>query len=263
MRKTLLAAITTPLVAASTACLLVAATVTIGAAAEIKVLSGSAVEPAMKELIPSFERRSGHKVTFDYGTVGGMAQRVQKGEIADVAIVSGPQMDTLEKERKVATGSRANLGKTGVGLFVRRGAPKPDISSVEAFTRTLRAAKSIGYNDPALGAPVGIYLVGMFERLGVAGQIKPKTVVFRERSDRFGAVARGDVEIGFNQISEILAVPDVELVGPLPGPIQNYTVFATGVLANSKEPDAARALIGAISSPEAQMIMKAKGFEAP
>ena len=168
-------------------------------AAEIKVLSGSAVEPALLVLIPQFEQSSGHKVKFDFdGAIGAMTNRIEKGEAADVIIVSRSQIDSLEKQSKVTPGSRVELARLGIGVFVRKGAPKPDISSVEAFKRTLLAAKSIGYNDPAAGAPVSIYLIGALERLGIAAEMRPKTVVFKQRSERFAAVARGDVEIGMN-----------------------------------------------------------------
>jgi molybdate transport system substrate-binding protein len=235
----------------------------VAAAVELKVLSGSGVQPVMIEVIPKFEQATGHKVTFDYGTVGGMAERVQKGEAADVIIASGPQIEALEKEGKVAKGSRADLGRTGVGLFVRKGAPKPDISSVEAFKRAMLAARSIGWNDPAAGAPVSIYMIGLFERLGIADEMKPKTTAFKQRSERFEAVARGDVEIGFNQVSEILAAPGVDLVGPLPAAIQHDTLFAAAAVATSKQHGAAQALIRFISSQAAQSIMRAKGFETP
>ena len=242
---------------------LVAAVCCVASAAEIKVLSGSGIQPVMIELIPKFEQLSRYKVTFDYGTVGGMADRVQRGEAADVVIATGPQIDALEGQGKVVAGSRTDLAKTGVGVFVRKGAPKPDISSVEAFKRTMLAAKSIGWNDPAAGAPVSIYMIGAFERLGIAAEMKPKITVFKQRSERFEAVARGDVEIGFNQISEILVAPNIELVGPLPASIQHYTLFAAGIVAASNEQDAGRALIRFISSSAAQAIMKPKGFELP
>ncbi len=139
-------------VAAAISCLLLIATAgSFANAAEIKVLTGSAVEPAMIELIPKFERSSGHKVTFDYGTIGGMTDRLLKGEAADVAIVPDPQIDALEKQGKVIAGSRVDLAKVGVGVFVRKGAPKPDISSVEAFKRTLLATKSIAITIQPLG----------------------------------------------------------------------------------------------------------------
>jgi molybdate transport system substrate-binding protein len=232
-------------------------------ATEIKVLAGSAVQPVMLDLTPKFEQASGHKVTFDYGTVGGMAERVRKGEAADVAIVSGSQAEFLEKEGKIVAGSRRDFAKVGVGVFVRKGVPKPDIGSVEAFRRTVLAAKSIGYNDPAAGAPVSLYLVGAFERLGIAAEMTPKTVAFKQRSERFEAVARGDVELGFNQISEIVAAPGVDLVGPLPAEIQNYTVLSAGVVVASQQRDAAMALIEFISSAAAMDIMTSRGFERP
>lgn len=233
------------------------------AAAEIKVLSGSAVQFVMAELIPEFERTWGHTVVFEYGTVGGMAQRIHNGEAADVVIASGPQIAALENQHKVVAGSRTDLAKTGVGLFVRTGAPKPDIDTVEAFKRTMLAAKSIGWNDPAAGAPVSIYMLGAFVRLGIAEQMKLKTVVFKLRSDRFEAIARGDVELGFNQISEIVMAAGVDLVGPLPAEIQHYTLLSAGIVAVSTRQDAGRALLRFISSASALAVMKAKGFEAP
>jgi molybdate transport system substrate-binding protein len=232
-------------------------------AAEIKVLSGSGVQPVMIELVPKFEQSSGHKVAFDYGTVGGMADRIQRGEAADVVIASGPQIDTLERQGKVVSGSRTDLAKTGVGLFVRKGAPKPEIGSVEAFKRAMLAAKSIGWNDPAAGAPVSIYMISAFGRLGIATEMKPKTTAFKQRSERFEAVARGDIEIGFNQISEILAAPGVDLVGPLPDAIQHYTLFSAGIVASSTEQEASKALLQFISSSAARSIMIARGFEPP
>jgi molybdate transport system substrate-binding protein len=232
-------------------------------AAEIRVLAGSAVQPVMSRIIPKFEAETGHHVRFDYGTVGGMAQRVQQGERADLAIVSAPQMDSLEREGRIAAGSRLALGKTGVGVFVRKAASKPDIASVDSFKRTMLAAKSIGYNDPAAGAPVGIYLLGLFERMGIAEAMAAKTVVFKQRSERFDAVARGDVEIGFNQVSEIVAVPSVDLVGPLPEAIQSYTVLTIGAVAASGQPDAARALIAFLAAPVSLAAFRSAGFVAP
>jgi hypothetical protein len=137
-------------------CLLLSlATATPVPAAEIKILSGSAIETAMAELIPKFEQASRHKVSSDFdGTIGGMTQRIRNGEAADVLIASAAQIAILEKEGKIAAGSRADIAKVGVGVFVRNGAPKPDIRSVDAFKRAMLAAKSIGCNDPAAGAPV-------------------------------------------------------------------------------------------------------------
>ena len=180
-------------------------------AAEIKVLAGSAVLPAMVEIVPAFEQRTGHNVVFDYGTVGGMAQRVQGGEVADVAIVSKPQMEALESEGRIAAGTRSNLGKVGIAAFVRKGAFRPDMGSVEAFKRSMLAAKSIG----------------------------------------------------FNQMSEILAVGAVDLVAPLPAPIQNYTALVAGVISNGREQQAAKGFIDFLSTRESLAVFAARGFEAP
>lgn len=246
------------------AALLLLCTCSATSAAEIKVLAGSAVAPVMNELIAEFEQSSGHRVLSDFdGAIGAMTDRLSKGEAADVGIVSGAQIDRLIREGKVAPGSRVDIAKVGVGVFVRKGAARPDISSVDAFKRALAAAKSIGYNDPAAGAPVSIYLLGLFERLGIAADMKAKTVVFKQRSERFAAVARGDVEIGFNQISEIVAAPGVDLIGPLPAAVQRYTLFAAGIVASSKPQDAGRAFVAFIASPEARAVWQAKGFEAP
>ena len=235
----------------------------VAVAAELTVLSGSGVQPVMAELVPQFEASSGHRVSFDYGTVGGMAQRVGNGEAADLLIATGPQIDALEQQGKIIAGSRRDLGKTGVGIFVRKGASKPDVSSVEAFERAMLQATSIGWNDPAAGAPVSLYMIDLFEHMGIADQMRAKTTTFTERTERFAAVARGAVQIGFNQISEILAAPGVDFAGPLPAAVQHYTVFSAGIVAISGHKDAAAALINFISSPAAQITLKAKGFDAP
>ena len=233
-------------------------------AAEIKVVAGSAVTPVMDDLLAAFEASSGHKVVADFdAAIGAMTDRILNGEAADVVIVSGEQIELLARRGRVLPGSRVDLAKVGVGVFVRAGAPRPDIATVESFKQAMLAAKSIGYNDPAAGAPVGIYLLGLFERLGIVGEMQAKTTVFRRRAERFEAVARGDVGIGFNQISEILAAPGVELVGPLPPAIQRYTQFSSGIGASSTQQDAARAFVAFITSPQARAAWTARGFEPP
>jgi molybdate transport system substrate-binding protein len=250
--------------AAVTASLLICILTHVATGAEIKVLAGSAIIPVMKELIPKFEQSSGHTIKSDFnGTIGAMAARVHGGEVCDVIIVSARQIDMLGAEDKVAAGSRADIAKVGVGVFVQKGAPRPDIASVDAFKRTMLAARSVGWNDPGAGAPVGIYMVGLLQRLGIAEEMKPKIVAFKQRSERFEAVARGDVEIGFNQVSEILAAEGVELVGPLPAEIQDYTPLAAGIVNSGNEKDGGVAFVRFITSPSAQEIWKAKGFEAP
>ena len=231
-------------------------------AGEVKVLAGSAVDTAFAELIPKFERASGDKVRFDGdGAIGQMAKRVEAGEAADVLVVSRPQIQALEQKGRLVPGTTREIARMGVGVFVRKGAPKPDISTPQAFKATMLGAKSIGYNDPALGAPVSIYLLGLFERMGIATEMKQKTVVFRQRTERFAPVARGEVEIGFNQLGEIIVQPGIDLVGPLPAPIQNYTLFTAAVVAAGENHDGARRFIEFIASPDAAAVFKRKGFE--
>lgn len=234
---------------------------TAASAAEIKLLSAVALHPAIDALIPDFEKSSGHRVTVAYGTAGGVAERVQKGEAADIVISAVPRIDQLQSQGKVAAESRVSFAKVGVGVFVRKGAAKPDLSSADAFKRSMLAARSIAYPDPAGGGASGIYVAALLERLGIAGDMKSRTRLLPPTEVLYGSVASGDVEIGFNQISEILAQPTVELAGPLPPAIQNYTQFAPGIVTGSGQTDAARALVAFLSSPAAQTVIKAKGFE--
>lgn len=230
-------------------------------AAEIKLLCAVALHPAIDALMPDFEKSSGHKVTVAYGTAGAVADRVQKGEVVDIIVSSLPMIDRLQAQGKVAAGDRVTFAKVGVGVFVRKGATKPDISSADAFKRSMLAARSIAYPDPAGGGASGIYVAGLLERLGIAGEMKPKTKLLPPTEVLYGSVASGDIEMGFNQISEILAQPTVEFAGPLPSAIQNYTQFAPGIVVGSSQGDAARALATFLSSPAAQTVLKAKGFD--
>jgi molybdate transport system substrate-binding protein len=229
-------------------------------AAEIKLLCAVALHPAIDVLIPDFEKSSGHKVTIAYGTAGAIAKRFQKGEAADLLINAAPLIDQLQAQGKVPAGDLIVIAKVGVGAFVRKGAAKPDISSVGAFKSAMLAARSIIYPDPAGGGASGIYVAGLLERLGIAAEMKPKTKLSTLKI-LYASVANGDVEIGFNQISEILAQPSVELVGPLPAAIQNYTQFTPGIVAGSRQADAAAALVTFLYSPAVKAVLKAKGFE--
>ena len=230
-------------------------------AAEIKLLCAVALHPAIDALIPDFEKSSGHKVTVAYGNAGAIADRFQKGEAADLVINAAPLMDQLRAQGKVLAGDRIIIAKVGVGVFVRKGAAKPDISSADAFKRSMLAARSITYPDPVGGGASGIYMVSLLERLGIAGEMKPKTKLSPSAEVLYENVASGDVEIGFNQISEVLAQPTVEFAGPLPSAIQNYTQFTPGIVTGSSQTEAAIALITFLSSPATQTVLNAKGFE--
>jgi molybdate transport system substrate-binding protein len=230
------------------------------AGAEIKVLTAGAFKQVLLALLPDFERTSGHKVTVENDTVGALTKRIAGGEAFDLAVLTPKAVDDLAKEGKFAAGSRANLARVGVGVVVKDGTPKPDISSVAAFKQALLAAKSVAYIDPAAGGSSGIYVAGLLDKLGVAADVKPKAKLIPG-----GAVAehvaKGEADLGIHQISEILPVKGVTLVGPLPAEIQNYTVYAAGVGAHAKECDAAKALLKALTSPAAAEVLKSKGME--
>jgi molybdate transport system substrate-binding protein len=229
-------------------------------AAEIKVLTAGAFKQVLLALVPDFERTSGHKVSVDNDTVGALTKRIEGGETFDVAVLTPAAVDALANKGKLVAGSRANLARVGVGVVVKEGAAKPDIGSVDSFKRALLAAKSVAYIDPAAGGSSGIYVAGLLDKLGIAVEVKPKAKLIPG-----GAVAehvaRGEAELGIHQISEILPVKGVTLVGPLPAEIQNYTVYAAGLGAQAKESDAAKALLKALSGPAAAEVLKSKGME--
>jgi molybdate transport system substrate-binding protein len=247
----------------SLAVMLVAAAAPRGAgAAEIKVLTAGAFKQVLLGLLPAFEQQSGHKIVVDNDTVGALSKRIEGGEVFDVAILTPAAVDDLTRKGKFVGGSRKNLARVGIGVVVKEGAPKPDISSVEAFKKALLAAKSVAYIDPAAGGSSGIYVAGLLDKLGIAGEIKPKAKLIPG-----GAVAehiaRGEAELGVHQISEILPVKGATLVGPLPAEIQNYTVYAAGLGTNAKESAAAKALLDALSGPASAEVLKSKGMEPP
>jgi molybdate transport system substrate-binding protein len=230
------------------------------AAAEIKVLTAGAFKQVLLVLVPDFEKQTGHKVILENDTVGALTKRIEGGEAFDLAVLTPAAVNDLSTKGKFVAGSRTNLGRVGVGVVVKEGAPKPDISSVDAFKKTLLAAKSVAYIDPAAGGSSGIYVSGLLDKLGVAADVKPKAKLIPG-----GAVAehiaRGEAEIGIHQISEILPVKGITLVGPLPADIQNYTVYAAGLGANGKESEAAKALLKTLSGPAAADVLKSKGME--
>jgi len=230
------------------------------AAAEIRVISGGAFKSVLTPMAAAFEKQTGHKVNLTFRTVGQNLKAVEGGETFDVAVLTPGAIDDLAKAGKVVPGSRADLAKTGVGVVVKEGAPKPDIATVDAFKRTLLAAKSVAYIDPAAGGSSGIYVGKLLERLGIAKEVNAKAKLIPG-----GAVAehiaKGEAEVGVHQISEILHVHGATLVGPLPAEIQNYTVYSAGLGAGAKESEAAKALIKFLSGPTAAPIIKSKGMD--
>jgi len=229
-------------------------------AVELKLLTAGAFKSTVVALVPDYEKTSGNKVSVDNDTVGGLMKRIEAGESFDVVVMTPDAVDKLAGAGKVMSGSRTNLARVGVGVMVKRGAAKPDISTVDAFKKAVLEAKSISFIDPASGGSSGIYVEKLLERLGIADQVRPK-----EKLKQGGYVAdyieSGEAELGIHQISEILPHAGVTLVGPLPKEIQNYTVYAAGIGAGAKDRDAAKALIASLSGPSAQALFKTKGME--
>ena len=231
------------------------------AAAEIKVLTAGAFRQVLVALVPDFEKQTGHKVIVENETVGALTKRIEGGETFDVAVLTPGAVNDLTGKGKFVAGSRANLARVGVGVMVKAGAPAPDISTVEAFKRALIAAKSVAYIDPASGGSSGIYVAGLLDKLGIADQVKPKAKL-KQGGYVADLIVKGESELGIHQISEIVPVKEVTLVGPLPAEIQNYTVYAAGLGASAKDSEAAKALFKALTGPAAADGLKSKGMEA-
>jgi len=230
-------------------------------AGEIKVVSGGAFKQVLGALAALYEKESGDTLTISYQTVGQHLVLIRDGkETFDVAVLTPEAIDSLAKEGKVVPGTRADLARTGVGVVVKKGAPLPDIGTVEAFKQTLLAAKSVAFIDPKAGGSSGIYVERLLDRLGIAVQINAKAVLVQGGAvaDR---VADGEAEIGIHQISEILPVAGATLVGPLPAEIQNFTIYAAAVGTTAQNAAQASALVRFLSGPHALPIIKAKGME--
>src|SRR6185312_8403825 len=229
-------------------------------AAEVKVLTAGAFKQVVLELVPDYEKQTGNKVVVDNDTAGALKKRIEGGEAFDVAVITPGVVDELAGAGKIAAGSRVNVASVGVGVVVKEGAPKPDISTVEAFKRALLAAKSVAYIDPASGGSSGIYIDKLLERLGIADQIRPKAKL-KKGGHVADLIVSGEAEIGLHQISEIVPVKGAALVGPLPKEIQNTTTYAAGLSASTKNKDAAQALIRIFSGPAAAAVLKSKGMD--
>jgi len=241
-------------IAATTGMLLVSA---IAQAAEVKVLASNAIKEAYLELVPQFEKASGHKVATTWAGTNDIKKRIAAGETYDLVIMSRASLEEIVKSGKIVAGSPVNLVKSGIGVAVRAGAPKPDISSGEAVKKAVLAAKSVGYSQ----GPSGTYLVGLFQRMGIADAIKSKVKVTQPGTPVGELIAKGEAEIGFQQVSELLPVKGIDFLGPLPADVQEITTFAGGLHVGATEADAAKALVQFITAPAAVPVLKSKGLE--
>jgi len=229
-------------------------------AAELKVLSAIAMQKTVEDLGPKFEQTTGHKLTIEFATLGTIVKRVQGGDTVDVVIAPQQGIDTLVKDGKAVAGNVTELARTGISVAIRKGAPRPDISSPEALKRTLLAAKSISFTPPAGGGASGIHFANVLDRLGIADQMKSKTVF--PKTVAVGAViANGEAEIGVQQNQELVSVAGIEIIGPLPGDLQATIVLSAAIMTSAKDAVASKALIDFMRTPEAAMIIKEKGME--
>ena len=226
-------------------------------AAAITVLASPAMKEAYLELVPRFEQARGHKVATTWAGTADIMKRMQARETFDVVIAAANSIDELTDTGRLMAGSRKDLVRSGVGVTVRAGAPQPDISTAEAVKKAVLAAKSVGIST----GPSGVYMSALFEKMGIADQVKSKLKVPPSGAQIGELVAKGEVELGFQQVSEIVHVKGAQFVGPLPPEIQRITVFAGAVHAASAEPDAARELLEFLASPEHASLLQKHGLE--
>jgi molybdate transport system substrate-binding protein len=221
----------------------------------IKILSGGAMKSLMVEVVPLFERASSTKVEIKFALTSVLKKEIEDGAAFDIALLPRPELDALVEAGKIAAGTPTDITRSAVGLAVRAGAPKPDIGTVAALRQTLQRARTIGYSD----GPSGAYIADLLVRLGIADEIKPKTRLTSRPVAEI--VAEGEAEIGMQQIVAILPVKGADLVGPLPGELQNIIVYAAGISSSSGQSGAARALVAFMATPEVMVTIRAKGME--
>lgn len=229
----------------------------IAEAAEIKLFASGALKEAYFELIPAFEKASGHKVRLEWSSTTEIRKRVSAGEIHDLVILGDSGTEVLIRDGKLVGTTRKVFAKSGIWIAVRAGAPRPDVSSADALKKALHAAKSIGYSEGASGT----YLVGMFQKFGVYDQVKAKASIAGANIRVGDKVVSGEAEIGFHQLSELLPVKGIDIVGPLPADLQYLTVFTGAIHGAATGKDAASALIIFLTAPAAQEVLKKHGLE--
>jgi molybdate transport system substrate-binding protein len=222
-------------------------------------LFSNGVKAVALELLPGFERAGGSKADILWASTNMLLDEIAKGTTGDLTILTEEAIDDLIRQGKVKAGSRVDLARSKIGIAVRKGAPRPDIGTAEAFKTALLAAKGICYSKTGIS---GVYFPTVLDRLGIAAQMKPKTSIPEPGVLVGTLVADGRAEIGVQQISELLPVPGIEVVGPLPDALQRVTTFSAGIFSGAKDADAAAALVKALTAPSARAVYAAKGMEA-
>jgi len=229
----------------------------------IRVLSSTAMKTTLEAIKPAFERESGFELTVTFAPSVRLSQEIANGLSGDAAIITAPQIDKLATSGRMVPGSRADIAVSQIGLAVRAGEPHPDIATVDGFRQALLSARSIGMSNPVGGGRSGEYLHGLFETLGIAEALAGK--LFYGPGGPEGLIGlylkRGEVDIGLQQMPELMAVPGIDIVGPLPSGAQSETLFSLGVMTDCSQPDAAARLAATLRSDAARPILRANGFE--
>jgi|SRR5271169_2338569 len=228
---------------------------------ELKIYSTIGVRSAAEDLFSQFEKASGHKLHVTWGTAPMLVKRIEGGETADVLVLSRAGLDALTKQGKVVAGSEVALASSGVGIAIKAGAPKPDISTPEALKQTLLSAKSIAYSEPSAGGASGVYFEKLLERMGIAAEMRPKTKYPPPGGFSATLLLSGEAELAVQQKPELLHVAGAEIVGLLPGDLNLITAFAAGMMPDSKNAETGKALIAFLRSPPAAAAFRAKGLD--
>jgi molybdate transport system substrate-binding protein len=226
-------------------------------AAEIKVIASNATMEAVVDLIPAFEKATGHKVTMLWAGTETITKRISGGEVVDAVLIAAPNIDKLIAEGKLVAGTRTTIAKSGIGVAVREGLPKPNISSGEAVKKAVLDAKSVAYSS----GPSGFYVAELLKKMGIAEQIKEKVKQTPSGAQVGEVVARGEADLGFQQISELLHLKGIHYLGPLPPDVQHFTVWTTALHAGAPQTDAAKALVNYLAGPEAAASIRKAGME--
>jgi molybdate transport system substrate-binding protein len=231
---------------------------------EITVLSTTALQTTLEALAPEFQRSTGYRLTFHFGPSGRMASRVGDGETNDLAIVTSAGIDDLVAKGRIVAGTRADIARSKIGAAVQNGAPRPDISTVETFKRTLLAATTIGMSNPVGGGQSGAHLAKVFERLGIANAMSVKSTYGPGGPEGLIGkyLLRKEVEFGLQQMPELMAVDGIDILGPIPAELQLDTVFSAGISTAAKNPEGAKQWIDYLRSPSAATVIAAMGMHA-
>jgi molybdate transport system substrate-binding protein len=246
-------------VAITGACALLFSQVAVAQKSEVRVLASNGIKAVVEDMLAQSEHAIGHTISVQYRPTAALKQEIDAGEPFDVVIVTVESVAQMSKEGKTVGGDGTPISRVGVGIGIRKGAARPDISTPEALKRALLGAKGIAYGHTGASTP---YITRMFDTLGIADTMKAKTLLFDTSDGTNGAVAEGKADFGITLVSEILPVKSLELLGPFPDEFQGYVRFSAAVSANAKNPEAAAALIKFLAGPQALASIKARGMQA-